>query len=162
MRDPFGIAFYPEYRGRDGSRTPMPWAADAPQAGFTTGTPWLPIDRRHFGLSVDRQERDAGSALFSWRQFLAWRRSHPALIEGELNLLAAPEPLIAFRRSTAEESLLVVLNLSDKEVTVPGPLVTGTHPLSGHGFTNQHQEGGVVLPRYGMFFAAEELRQRKV
>src|SRR4051794_24361211 len=48
LRDPFGIAYWPEFRGRDGSRTPMPWCAEAPHAGFTTGDrPWLPVPPAH-------------------------------------------------------------------------------------------------------------------
>ncbi|HEX3538434.1 MAG TPA: alpha-glucosidase [Stellaceae bacterium] len=161
MRDPFGIAFYPEYRGRDGSRTPMPWIADAPQAGFTAGIPWLPIDPHHIGSSVDRQESDPGSALQTWRRFLRWRRAHPALIDGDLDSIEAPEPLVAFRRSTREESVLVVLNLSNRPAPLPETLLAGTHPLSGHGFAVPQQDNGIVLPRYGMLFAAAETVTRE-
>jgi alpha-glucosidase len=156
MKDPFGIAYYPEFSGRDGSRTPMPWIADAPQAGFTSGVPWLPLDPRHFGLSIDRQERDATSPLHAWRQFLTWRKSHPALIRGDLEPVSTAEPLIAFRRSTEEETLLVVLNLSAEPVRLPDSLIASTRPLAGHGFAAPGDEDGAVLPRYGMFFAAEE------
>ena len=156
MQDPFGVAFYPEYAGRDGSRTPIPWVADAPQAGFTTGVPWLPIDPRHIALSVDRQEHDLGSALNAWRRFLAWRKSHPALIDGDLESIDAPTPLIAFRRVAPAESILVVLNLSDGPVTVSESLVAGAHPLSGHGFAEPECSNAMVLPRYGVFFATEE------
>ena len=153
MKDPFGIAFYPEYASRDSSRTPMPWVADAVQAGFTTGIPWLPLDPRHVGLSADSQMGDATSVLHAWRQFLAWRKSHPALVHGEIESVAAPEPLIAFRRSAADETLLVVLNLSGAAVRLPAPLIAGAHPLEGHGFASSRQGDSVVLPRYGMLFA---------
>jgi alpha-glucosidase len=156
MQDPFGIAFYPEYSGRDGSRTPMPWLAGAPQAGFTSGTPWLPIDPRHIGLSVDRQESDCASMLHAWRRFLAWRKSHPALIDGELGPVAAPEPLIAFRRKTPEESIRVVLNLTGDAVPLPESLTAGTRALAGHGFAEPKLEGIAILPRYGLWFATEE------
>ena len=156
MQDPFGIAYYPEFCGRDGSRTPMPWTAAAPQAGFTTGTPWLPLDPRHVGLSVDRQQNSAGSMLYAWRQFLAWRKSHPALIEGDLVPVDAPAPLLAFRRSTAEERVLVVLNLGNETARLPEGLLAGARPLSGHGFAGTQAEHGATLPRYSMLFAAQE------
>jgi len=156
MRDPFGIAYYPEFCGRDGSRTPMPWTAESPQAGFTTGIPWLPLDPRHIGLSVDRQQTDGRSMLHDWRTFLAWRKLHPALIEGDLVPVNAPAPLLAFRRSTAEASVLVVLNLSDQPVRLSGNLLAGARPLMGHGFAETQGEDGASLPRYGMLFAAEE------
>jgi alpha-glucosidase len=156
MRDPFGIAYHPEFSGRDGSRTPMPWIAAAPQAGFTSGTPWLPIDPRHVDLSVDGQERDPGSPLQAWRWLLAWRKSHPALIEGDLEPLDAPEPLVAFRRSAPAETLLVVLNLCGEAVRLPGELTARAKPLAGHGLAEpRHEHGILVLPAYGVMFAEE-------
>ncbi len=60
LRDPFGIAYWPEFRGRDGSRTPIPWRAGVPHAGFTAGgdAPWLPMPAAHHALAVDRAEAD--------------------------------------------------------------------------------------------------------
>ena len=52
IQDPWGKYLYPLWQGRDGCRTPMPWQAGAPQAGFTTGTPWLPIPAAHAELAV--------------------------------------------------------------------------------------------------------------
>ena len=46
LRDPYGVAFWPSFKGRDGCRTPMPWD-DSDTAGFTTGLPWLPIPAEH-------------------------------------------------------------------------------------------------------------------
>ena len=45
--DPYGITFWPEFKGRDGCRTPMVWEADAPNAGFSTARPWLPVPEEH-------------------------------------------------------------------------------------------------------------------
>ena len=49
LQDPYGIRFWPEFKGRDGCRTPMVWEADAPNAGFSTGRPWLPMPAAHVG-----------------------------------------------------------------------------------------------------------------
>ncbi len=95
LRDPFGIAYWPEFRGRDGSRTPMPWQCDAPHGGFTTAPePWLPVPEPHRALAVDRHEEDGEGLLHGVRRFLAWRRRHPALIRGWLEPLHLPEPLL--------------------------------------------------------------------
>ena len=53
--DPYGIAFYPEFKGRDGCRTPMPWKHDLENAGFCPDTvsPWLPIPPEHRAKAVD-------------------------------------------------------------------------------------------------------------
>ena len=114
LRDPFGIAYWPEFRGRDGSRTPMPWESDAPHAGFTTGPePWLPIPEPHRALAVDCHERDGdGSCSTGIRRFLAWRRQHPALVRGLLYLLDLPEPLIGFVRELDGERILALFNIS--------------------------------------------------
>ena len=99
IRDSFGKALYPIIPGRDGSRTPMPWAAEARQQGFTTaGQPWLPIPRRHRALAVDRQSPDPGSLLNTWRRLLHWRRREPALQCGAITVLETDEPVLAFVR----------------------------------------------------------------
>ncbi len=51
------------------ARTPMPWEAEAPQAGFTTGKPWLPVPAEHAAAAVDRQAGVAGSTLEHYRRF---------------------------------------------------------------------------------------------
>ena len=79
LRDPFGIAYWPEFHGRDGSRTPMPWNARQPHAGFTAGAaPWLPVPASHRPLAVETQEADPGALLHDFRRFLAWRKTCPA------------------------------------------------------------------------------------
>jgi len=119
LRDPFGIALWPEFRGRDGSRTPMPWVGGAMNGGFSTGSPWLPMPAAHLDLAVDVQERDADRLLHAWRKFLAYRRAHPALIKGGLRLLDLPGPLVGFVRHTEDEAVYCLFNLGSEPVQVP-------------------------------------------
>ena len=112
LRDPEAIANWPLTLGRDGARTPMPWAADAPQLGFSTGEPWLPFGPDHAALAVDRQEADAGSMLALTRRLLAMRRAHPALRTGAIRFLEASDSVLAFERGSGDETLLCVFNLS--------------------------------------------------
>ena len=70
LRDPYGIAFWPAFKGRDGCRTPMPWDASE-RAGFSSVAPWLPVPHQHLQLSVAAQERDPSSALHGFRRLLA-------------------------------------------------------------------------------------------
>jgi alpha-glucosidase len=58
LQDPYGITFWPEFKGRDGCRTPMPWTGEAPNAGFTSGKPWLPVAEPHLALNVEAQDKD--------------------------------------------------------------------------------------------------------
>jgi alpha-glucosidase len=133
LTDPPGIRFWPEYKGRDGCRTPMPWEeGDAPN-GFTTGKPWLPVKQPHSALSVAGQERDEHSMLAFYRHILTWRRQHASLIEGGIEFFKLGEPVLAFRRMTADGSMICVFNLSPVPVTVTisgAPSGTMVEPLS--------------------------------
>jgi alpha-glucosidase len=111
LQDPFGKAHWPRDKGRDGCRTPMPWLADAPAAGFSTGKPWLPADAAHRPLSVDRQQQDAGSMLHWTRQVLALRRAHPALRLGSFETLHADADVLVLRRVHGSDAVIAAFNL---------------------------------------------------
>jgi glycosidase len=124
IRDPFGIAYWPEFKGRDGSRTPMPWRAWGHQAGFTAGTPWLPVPEAHRPLAVDAQEAAGpGSALGACRALLRLRREEPALRAGAAAPLALDAPLLGFVRRdpglAGGRDVTLVFNLSDAPAPLP-------------------------------------------
>ena len=118
LRDPPGIRFWPEYKGRDGCRTPMPWDRGDPPNGFTTGTPWLPLKGPQAQRNVAAQEADPDSMLHFYRRLIAFRRDHAVLIDGDITFLRTDEPVLAFRRANAEDSVVCIFNLSPKSVTV--------------------------------------------
>jgi alpha-glucosidase len=112
LQDPEAIANWPHTLGRDGARTPMPWQASAPQAGFSSANrTWLKLDPAHARLAADRQAADPGSTLAYTRQLLHLRRQHPALVSGDITLLDTPDPLLAFIREADGERVLCVFNL---------------------------------------------------
>ena len=122
LTDPRGIRFWPEDKGRDGCRTPMPWdEGDAPN-GFTTGTPWLPVKPAQSALNVARQNADAHSLLAYYRQIIAWRKSQAVLFDGDITFFKTAEPVLAFRRFSDTETMLCIFNLSAEplEVTLSG------------------------------------------
>jgi alpha-glucosidase len=114
LRDPYGIEFWPEYKGRDGCRTPMVWDA-SPHGGFTTGTPWLPVKAPQAARHVEGQAGKAGSVLEFYRQMLAHRRQTPALLTGRTRFLDLAEPVLGFLRG---EDLACLFNLSPDPVTL--------------------------------------------
>ncbi len=66
LQDPYGIRFWPEFKGRDGCRTPMVWEGGTPNAGFSTGKPWLPVPAstmRGSGRHAGRRSRFDARAL---------------------------------------------------------------------------------------------------
>jgi alpha-glucosidase len=116
LRDPEAIANWPHTLGRDGARTPIPWMAEAANAGFSSVAPWLPVDPAHRTLAVDVQERDAGSTLQFARRAIALRQRLPALRTGGIRMLDAPEPVLAFVRGDGGDALLCVFNLGARAV----------------------------------------------
>jgi alpha-glucosidase len=110
LQDPFGISFWPKFKGRDGCRTPMPWS-DATHGGFSQGQPWLPVDARHIALNVDSQEAQTDSMLHFTRRMIALRRERPELSEGSITLLDAPEGVLAFTRQFEERKLTCLFNM---------------------------------------------------
>ncbi|MFJ6023029.1 alpha-amylase family glycosyl hydrolase [Brevundimonas sp. NPDC092305] len=115
--DPEAIANWPQTLGRDGARTPMPWRADQPNAGFSTGEPWLPIDPRHLPLAVDRQEAEPASMLQVTRRLIALRKAHAALGRGAMTMIETGHAdLLAFERTLGAERLVCVFNLGHAPV----------------------------------------------
>ena len=100
--------------GRDPVRTPMPWDA-TPNAGFTTGEPWLPLNTDWRTRNVVAEESDLGSMLHLYRRLLALRRSHEALSIGDITLIEADGDVLAYERRAGDERLLVALNLGETE-----------------------------------------------
>jgi len=126
IQDPYGRPFWPEYRGRDGCRTPLPWTSRPPHGGFTLpeAEPWLPLPPEHLPLSIAAQGREADSLLCFTRALIAWRRGHAALRLGDIGFLDMPEPLLGFSRGQGEETVLCIFNLGPygRECIVPGAL----------------------------------------
>jgi alpha-glucosidase len=116
LQDPEAIANWPHTLSRDGARTPMPWSADAPNFGFSNGTPWLPLGDSHRALAVDRQSADSGSVLAFTRECLALRSAHPALHHGRITLVEAGQQRLIFDRANGSETLRCTYNLSEAPV----------------------------------------------
>jgi alpha-glucosidase len=106
LREP-GLGF-----GRDPVRTPMPWDG-SPNAGFTTGEPWLPLnaDWPTRNVAVELAEPDSMLALY--RELLHLRRAHPALSVGAMRLLEAEGDVLAYERAQGADRIVVALNLGD-------------------------------------------------
>ncbi|MDR7221177.1 alpha glucosidase [Aminobacter aminovorans] len=151
LQDPYGIRFWPEFKGRDGCRTPMVWSKDAANGGFSRAKPWLPVPADHLAKAVDTQEGDAASLLEHYRRFLAFRRSHPALAKGEIAFLKAEDDVVAFTRREGNEEVVCVFNLGSAPANIDlGG--RGLQPLPGHGLDGNANAGAVRLGGYGAWF----------
>lgn len=130
LQDPFGISFWPKFKGRDGCRTPMPWT-DAAHGGFSQAEPWLPVDPVHIGMNVERQEAQQHSVLRFARDVIALRKARPELNKGSIELLDAPEGVLAFSRSHEGSKLVCLFNMDVVPKKVPATgltyIVVGQH-----------------------------------
>lgn len=151
LQDPYGIRFWPEFKGRDGCRTPMVWSKDAENGGFSKAKPWLPVPAEHVANAVDTQQADPASLLEHYRRFLAFRRSHPALAKGDISFLAADGDVVAFVRREGNEEIVCVFNLGSTPATLDLK-GRGLQPLSGHGLDGNASAGAVRLGGYGAWF----------
>jgi alpha-glucosidase len=150
IRDPFGLHFYPAFSGRDGARAPMPWTGAAPQAGFSTAREtWLPVDPRYAELAVDQQERDPDSALAVARRLIAWRKQHPALTRGEVDIIDLPDPILAFRRHLGNEAIVAAFNLSDQSASLDAACLPFFEPDEAVPFVTRWAGDALHLPPFG-------------
>lgn len=150
LQDPYGIRFWPEFKGRDGCRTPMAWESKAANAGFSAARPWLPVPAEHLALAVDAQTGDENSLLSHYRRFLAFRRSHPALAKGDIDFMPTEGDTVAFARREGNEEIVCVFNLGAQPASVNvGGSVTS---LSGHGFRGAADGKTIGLGAYGAWF----------
>jgi oligo-1,6-glucosidase len=96
---------------RDHSRTPVQWS-DGPQAGFTTGTPWLAVNPNHVEINAAAQVADPGSVFHHHRRLIALRREHPVLVHGDYLDVDPDHPYVfAYTRTLRDVAALVVLHL---------------------------------------------------
>ena len=97
---------------RDNARTPMQWSA-APQAGFTTGRPWLPVNPSYIRVNVAAEQADPASVLAHYRRLLTLRRATPALVYGAYRDVDPAHPRVfAYTRTLSAARYLTVINFS--------------------------------------------------
>ena len=144
LQDPEAIANWPLTLGRDGVRTPIPWAADQHQGGFTTGTPWLPLSPGNIARAVGAQADDPASLLNHTRRLIALRQGSPALRGGKLKHCVAKGDLLAFTRKAGDETIHCAFNLGGGELAL--------RPLAGTELFSVNGGSPEWLPPFGAVF----------
>ena len=154
LQDPYGITFWPNFKGRDGCRTPMPWEqVDSPHAGFSDVKPWLPVDDAHKQQSVAVQTNDSNSILNAYREFMAWRKSQTVLLEGDIEFIETSEPVLAFYRTLGPQKMLCIFNLSSQQTSIdmPTSIVKEYNELSHH--SAKLSQDTLTLEPFACFYA---------
>lgn len=132
LQDPFGIEFWPEFKGRDGCRTPMAWSNDETLGFSESRTPWLPYEAAHKSKAVSEQQKQTASMLSFIQSLLAWRKRHPALIQGDIEWQDSDAGVLSYKRLLGDDVILIAINFSEKSTTWTPPagasLVFGEAP----------------------------------
>jgi len=114
VKDPIGQLGWPQEIGRDGERTPMQWN-DTPNAGFTTGAPWLPVPSTYKTYNVADELKDPNSILNWYKGLLALRHHDQALLDGDYVALNQDDPnVLSYLRRSGDDAVIVVINMSAK------------------------------------------------
>ena len=121
LQDPYGIAFWPEFKGRDGCRTPMVWDQSNGHGGFSQNRPWLPVSDLHMHRSVAAQEDDPNGLLHHYRRAIALRKSYAALAKGEYFDLRVKGDVLSFVRKRGSEIIFCAFNMSDSPARCNAP-----------------------------------------
>ncbi|MDP3842617.1 MAG: alpha glucosidase [Oxalobacteraceae bacterium] len=156
LQDPYGITMWPAFKGRDGCRTPMPWSAAAPHAGFSSADKtWLSLAAPHLSLAADVQQQQSDSVLAHYQNFLKWRKTLPVLINGEIALLSVDDQVLAFVRNQDGKQLLCAFNLSASAAGYTLPADIGAlSTCEGHGFSAAGiKDQQLDLAAWGVCFA---------
>ena len=119
--DPDTVLGAMRHMSRDNARTPMQWD-DSPNAGFTTGTPWLPVNPNYRQINVAEAVDDPNSIFHYFRRVIALRHTDPVVADGDFTMLIPDDELVyAYTRALDGVSLLVLANFSDTTVPADVP-----------------------------------------
>ena len=121
-------------RGRDNARTPMQWD-DTACAGFTTGTPWLPVNENYHEINAARALEDPDSVFYYYQKLIRLRKTTPVIRHGDFTLLDEnDEKVFAYIRRDEAHSLLVVCNFTGEQLdyAVPPEFENGECVISNY------------------------------
>lgn len=100
---------------RDNARTPMQWN-DGPQAGFTTGTPWMPVIPNYTTINAASQVHDEDSVFSYYKKLIHLRKETPVMVDGAFEmLLPEDEEIFAYHRTDDSQTLTVICNFYGNE-----------------------------------------------
>ena len=105
--------------GRDNARTPMQWDASE-NGGFTSGTPWLQVNKNYKTINAAAQVNDPDSVFAYYKKLIALRHTNEVMVNGVYDVLIPDHPQIyAYTRTLGDKQLLVLCNDSDTNVAIP-------------------------------------------
>ncbi len=159
VKDPIGITGWPKEKGRDGERTPMQWDGSK-NAGFTKGTPWLPVPSSAATVNVEAQRNEQDS-LFTWyKKLITLRHTNAAVRDGLTTFLDrdAQHAVVWLRTVKSAAPVVFAVNMKAEAVTltvaadVAQGRVKGLKPLAvSHEVLKSSTPDAISLPPFGVY-----------
>ena len=103
-------------KGRDNARRPMAWD-DSKNGGFTSGTPWIPLNKNYREINVAQALADPNSIFYTYQKLVELRKKNPIMVWGDFKLLDTADQVFSYYRFYEGEEWLVVTNFSNEEQT---------------------------------------------
>jgi len=160
IKDPYGRAFYPEFKGRDGCRTPLPWSKNTKNAGFGTAAKntrtWLPIPKNHLVAAIDAQENIPNSILQTYKTLCHFYKKNIPLQLGSIQNITAAKNILSFTRIYKNDYRFCFFNcgIHTEDVKVSSQDVSSFIKEEAH-FNKKTQL--LTLKPYGFFIGSENL-----
>ena len=146
------------FLSRDNGRTPMQWS-DSTHAGFTTGTPWLPVNSNYPEINVEAEQDDPNSCLNYFRKMVEIRKSNAALTYGQYQLVQPDhEQVYAYTRTLDQDTLLVLLNFSSREASLDlsEELVSNNILINNYESIDRNETRLQLKPYQALIYSAKE------
>lgn len=106
-------------RSRDNARTPMQWN-DGRNAGFTDGTPWFALNPNYTVINAENALEDKNSVFYYYQKLISLRKEYQVFLDGSFTLLLPEdEKIFAYVRKNEDSELLVCVNFTDEELSLP-------------------------------------------
>ena len=113
--------------GRDNARTPMQWDASE-NGGFTSGTPWLQVNKNYKTINAAAQVNDPDSVFAYYKKLIALRHTNEVMVDGVYEVLIPDhQQIYAYTRTLGDKQLLVLCNDSDTNVVIPAEIQEKIH-----------------------------------
>lgn len=139
------------FKSRDNARTPVQWD-DSPQAGFTSGEPWIAVNPNYTEINAKAETADPDSVFHYYKKLIALRKENPIIVYGRYEpMLEESEELFVYKRKMEDEELLVVCSFCDHETsfTIPTEFVGASCLISNT--ENRYDKAEVTLKPYEAF-----------
>ena len=106
-------------RSCDNARTPMQWN-DGRNAGFTDGTPWFALNPNYTVINAENALEDKNSVFYYYQKLISLRKEYQVFLDGSFTLLLPEdEKIFAYVRKNEDSELLVCVNFTDEELSLP-------------------------------------------